>query len=234
MAKSGKSVTEKLKSFFKSSNVKGGTAGGNGVGGGHVSVSTGGGGGHDSFVLTSEMIAELSQEGGGGVQARMGRIRELIPLFREQPLEDVNQIELIYYKTRDLLASEDPDQRADIFSLYQALVKLQYEDLGIRRAYFFALIKESPCNVKRTLTGTAAAASELVMTPDPDLVPRIGLLDALSNGGKDVTHFETELGPLLKRFFPHINNISGQATGLFGSDQTTVGHVSIWRAFELP
>ena len=57
------------------------------------------------------------------------------------------------------------------------------------------------------------------MTSDPDLIPRLYLLEALTSEGKEVTHFETEIGPLLKRFFPHINNISSQAA--VADDQIT-------------
>ena len=92
-------------------------------------------------------------------------------------------------------------------------MKGQYSELGIRRGYFFdRLIKQSPANVKRT-------GADVIMTTDPDLIPRIYLLEALTSEGKEVTHFETEIGPLLKRFFPHINNISSQAA--VADDQIT-------------
>ena len=80
----------------------------------------------------------------------------------------------------------------------------QYAELGIRRGYFFDLIKQSSATTKRSGT-------EVIKCRDPDLIPRILLLDALTSEGKEVTHFETEIGPLLKRFFPHINDISSQA-----------------------
>ena len=73
----------------------------------------------NEFSLTSEMILELSPDGGGDTQARMKLIKELLPIFREQPLQEVNQIELIWYKTRDLLQSDSLEQRADMYSLYQ-------------------------------------------------------------------------------------------------------------------
>ena len=97
----------------------------------------------------------------------------------------------------------------------QALVRGQYSELGIRRAYFFDLIKSSPANTKRT-------GHDVIMTTDPDLIPRIYLLDALTSEGKEVTHFETEIGPLLKRFFPHINAISSQPAAL----QTTPDQIT--------
>ena len=74
-------------------------------------------------------------------------------------------------------------------------MKLQYADLGLQRGYFFNLIKQSPCNVKR-------AGTELVHTPDPDLIPRIGFLDALSNEGKARRGSRFEVGGLIGT--PHI------------------------------
>ena len=73
----------------------------------------------NEFSLTNEMILELSPDGGGDTHARMKLIKELLPIFREQPLQEVNQIELIWYKTRDLLQSDSLEQRADMYSLYQ-------------------------------------------------------------------------------------------------------------------
>ena len=73
----------------------------------------------NKFTLTDEMILELSPDGGHGTQARMKLIRDLVPVFKEQPLQEVNQIELIWYKTRDLLESDDHLQRAEMYALYQ-------------------------------------------------------------------------------------------------------------------
>ena len=54
------------------------------------------------------------------------------------------------------------------------------------RGHFFRLIKQLPN------TGD----------PDPYIIPRVKLLDALTEQGKDILHFEDEIGPFLKKFFP--------------------------------
>ena len=54
------------------------------------------------------------------------------------------------------------------------------------RGHFFRLIKHLPKNG----------------APDPYLDPKIRLLDALTDQGKDILHFEDEIGPFLKGLFP--------------------------------
>ena len=74
---------------------------------------------NETFTLTPEMILELSPDGGLTTQARMKLVRDLVPVFKEQPLQEVNQIELIWYKTKDLLGSDDHELRAELYSFYQ-------------------------------------------------------------------------------------------------------------------
>lgn len=63
-----------------------------------------------------------------------------------------------------------------------ALVRGQYDRLGILRAHFFRIIKQ--------------------YDHPEDIIPRFELLQALTDNGKDSLYFEEEVGPFLLNWLP--------------------------------
>ena len=64
----------------------------------------------------------------------------------------------------------------------------QYEQLDIMRGRFFPLVRQLP------KPGVL----------DPYVKARLKLLDALTEQGKDILHFEDQIGPFVKKFFPFL------------------------------
>ena len=64
----------------------------------------------------------------------------------------------------------------------------QYEQLDIMRGRFFPLVRQLP------KPGVL----------DPYVKTRLKLLDALTEQGKDILHFEDQIGPFVKKFFPFL------------------------------
>ena len=76
------------------------------------------------------------------------------------------------------------------------------------RGQFFRLIKQLP------KTGD----------PDPYIIPRVKLLDALTEQGKDILHFEDEIGPFLKKFFPILlSRASNLSTSKIHTEKECIG-----------
>lgn len=90
--------------------------------------------------------------------------------------------------TQDLLSK---DQATDVrhleFAFLIALVRGQYDRLGILRAHFFRVVKQYD-------------------HPD-DIIPRFELLQALTDNGKDSLYFEEEVGSFLLGWLPVITGI---------------------------
>ena len=164
----------------------------------------------DEFVLSPDILIELGPPAGetadpskpiysssnlsAGATAenranRMKLIKELTPRVKEQKLQE-HGVELIWVKTKDLLETADVQQRHDMLMFYEAMIRGQYEQLDVVRGHFFRLIKHLPKND----------------TPDLYLIARVKLLDALTEQGKDILHFEDEIGQFLKKIFPIIMN----------------------------
>ena len=68
------------------------------------------------------------------------------------------------------------------------LFVFQYEQLDIMRGRFFPLVRQLP------KPGVL----------DPYVKTRLKLLDALTEQGKDILHFEDQIGPFVKKFFPFL------------------------------
>ena len=68
------------------------------------------------------------------------------------------------------------------------LFLFQYEQLDIMRGRFFPLVRQLP------KPGVL----------DPYVKTRLKLLDALTEQGKDILHFEDQIGPFVKKFFPFL------------------------------
>ena len=73
----------------------------------------------------------------------------------------------------------------------------QYEQLDIMRGRFFPLIKQLP------KPGSS----------DPYIKARLKLLDALTDQGKDILHFEDQIGPFVKKFLPFLVTYSSNRRG---------------------
>lgn len=101
-------------------------------------------------------------------------------------------IEKIWLWTQDLLSKDQPTElRHAEFSLLIALVRGQYDRLGILRALFFRIVKQ--------------------YDHPEDIILRFELLQALTDNGKDSLYFEEEVGSFLLNW---LSVISGTAKAI--------------------
>ena len=104
-------------------------------------------------------------------------------------------VELLWVKVQDLAKGcEANEARRECWNFLEAVIRGQFEQLDIMRAEFFRLIK---CG------GRIECAESLPQ--------RIQMLDALTQGGEKILHFEDEIGPLTQRLWPFVLTAGNQA-----------------------
>ncbi|RZF45475.1 hypothetical protein LSTR_LSTR009346 [Laodelphax striatellus] len=129
----------------------------------------------EDFILTPELIKDLSPE--SSMNHRMKALKELTDKVELYRLED-HAAEKLWTILSDLLQDNVAlEHRHTAFAFFRRLVIGQYERLGMLRVHFFNLIKNHE-NVE-------------------DIEPRLDLLISLTENGKDILHFEEEIGPFL-------------------------------------
>jgi len=125
--------------------------------------------------LNSETIHELAAD--QPVHVRLQTLKELQDLLKERRLQ-AHGVELLWVKISDLLDPRvEMEVRHSVFEFVHTLVVSQYSNLDMFRAEIFRFLKR-----------------HLV---DEDLKPRVKLLSALTEDGKDILHFEEEIGRMM-------------------------------------
>ncbi|XP_039291005.1 LOW QUALITY PROTEIN: tuberin [Nilaparvata lugens] len=128
----------------------------------------------EDFILTPELIKDLSPE--SSMNHRMKALKELMDNVVLYRLED-HAAEKLWTILSDLLQDNVAlEHRHTAFAFFRCLVNGQYERLGMLRVHFFNLIKHENSE---------------------DIEPRLDLLISLTENGKDILHFEEEIGPFL-------------------------------------
>lgn len=154
------------------------------------------------FVLSPEIEKELNAE--SPLSTRIKAIRSLSDIVLSNKLEEVTRnnlryafccncfifkrgVEKLWAWTQDLLSKEQPTEIRHLeFSFLIALVRGQYDRLGILRAHFFRVVKQ--------------------YDHPEDLILRFELLQALTDNGKDSLYFEEEVGSFLLGWLPNITS----------------------------
>lgn len=134
------------------------------------------------FILTTAIETELKPE--SAITTRCKAIRELSDIVFSNKLEDGGIQKLLDF-TKDMILPGRPiEQRQLVLAFYGKLIQGQYKDLSLLRAFFFRLIQQH--NVPE------------------DIHYRLELLKILTENGKDITHFEEEIGVFMLKWIPQL------------------------------
>ncbi|XP_063234483.1 tuberin isoform X2 [Bacillus rossius redtenbacheri] len=138
--------------------------------------------GRVDFSLTADVVKDLSPE--APLNQRLKILKEMSEAVRKNYIED-GGVEKLWACVKDLLHPDvAKEYRHLVFSFFRCLIQGQYENLGIMRTHFFKLIKTHDV--------------------EEDTAPRLELLISLTDSGKDVLHFEEEIGPFLLNWMPEV------------------------------
>ena len=92
--------------------------------------------------------------------------------MKTRRLQD-HAVELLWVKVQDLVkSSAEVEGHIESWELIEAIIQGQYDQLDIMRAQFFRLVKQ----------------------PEELLRLRMRILDCLTQRGRDILHFEEEIG----------------------------------------
>lgn len=119
------------------------------------------------------------------ITIRIKTMQDLTPLVKNRRLEEC-AVERLWFKIRDLARSTSESERNDTWLFLEAIIRGQYDQLDIMRAEFFRLIKSS------------------VDHGEGSLEQQIHLIDALTQKGREILHFEEEIGVLMQKIWPYI------------------------------
>jgi tuberous sclerosis protein 2 len=135
------------------------------------------------FVLTDDILRDLSKDSATNI--RVKTMRDLSAhLSRLEP----NGVEKLWYCIQDMFLREyAAEVRHATFTFLQQVIKSQFDKIDVMRAQFFRFIKHHD-------------------NPQ-DMAPRVDLLGALTNDGKEVEHFEEEIGPFLLNWITDVNRV---------------------------
>lgn len=123
---------------------------------------------------------------------RIKAMNDLIPIVKSRRLQE-HAVELLWIKVQDLASgNEKIEATKKSLEFLVAVIQGQYDQLYIMRAQFFRLIKTSPEKQENLLN------------------QKILMLDALTQKGREIVHFEDEIGPLTQKLWVPICAGSGQ------------------------
>lgn len=135
--------------------------------------------------ITDDIVRDLSRDSSNSHRIR--RLKELSDKVLTCKVENPS-IAKLWGCIEDIFTKDQADLRNAGFVFLINLVKGQSDELKLLRAQFFRLIKHHE-NVK-------------------DTANRLNLLIVLTNNGKNLQHFEEEVGSFLLEWFPEIRNIN--------------------------
>ena len=141
------------------------------------------------YVLDPEILTELGSD--KDPTTRIKAIKSLILIVKSRRLQE-HAVELLWVKVQDL-AKGPPEMEGHVESLefIEAIIQGQYEQLDIMRAQFFRMIKN----------------------PEELLNLRMRILDSLTQKGREILHFEEEIGPFMQNLWPLVMNHQDQESG---------------------
>ena len=130
------------------------------------------------YVLDPEILSDLGSD--KDPATRIKAIKSLILIVKSRRLQE-HAVELLWVKVQDL-AKGPPEMEGHVESLefIEAIIQGQFEHLDIMRAQFFRMIKN----------------------PEELLILRIRILDSLTQKGREILHFEEEIGPFMQTLWP--------------------------------
>lgn len=136
----------------------------------------------DEFYFHQELLQEISKE--SPLSNRVKVLRELCDFLVSRRVED-HAIEAAWEAVKDLLESSSPlEARHVTLQFLTVMISAQYNRLGMLRAHFFTVVMGHKV--------------------DEDIKPRLELLKALSDNGKDISYFEELTGPFLLSWMPEV------------------------------
>ncbi|RZC31903.1 tuberin [Asbolus verrucosus] len=136
------------------------------------------------FVLTNEILRDLGKD--ATTNTRVKTMKELTPyLAKLEP----NGVEKLWSCIQDMFLREySVEVRHATFNFLQSIIKNQFDRIDVMRAQFFRFIKHHD-------------------NPQ-DVAPRVDLLSVLTNEGKEVEHFEEQIGPFLLNWIADVSRVS--------------------------
>ncbi|KAL3274359.1 hypothetical protein HHI36_015757 [Cryptolaemus montrouzieri] len=141
-----------------------------------------------SFELTEDIQRDIGKE--TSIAQRIKKLKELNERILLSNL-DTETISRIWVSIEDIFSIDHLELRNTAFALLKSLIKHQNEELRVMRAHFFRFIKTH--------------------NNPQDIGQRLQLLIVLTNNGKNVQHFEEEIGPFLLNWFADIQHIDKMA-----------------------
>nr|CAH7730250.1 unnamed protein product [Callosobruchus chinensis] len=139
---------------------------------------------NDAFCLPNDILKDLSKE--STFPTRIKTLKDLTVKVTENKLEN-NGVEKLWASVEDLFRDEHTTETRHLAFLFlQCLIKGQFDRLKLMRAQFFRFIKTHN-------------------NPE-DVGQRLELLNILTCNGKDILHFEEEVGPFLLSWVPDITS----------------------------
>ncbi|XP_038058921.1 tuberin-like [Patiria miniata] len=136
----------------------------------------------EEFLITPALLKEIHRE--SPFSQRVKAVRDLCELVTTKRLED-NGIEALWAATADFLEPQVPmEHRHLMLTFMKCIIVGQNERLELMRAVFFEVIK------KHSIF--------------EDLPQRLDVLKSLSANGKNLLHFEEDMGPFLLAWMPDV------------------------------
>ncbi|XP_062507428.1 tuberin-like isoform X2 [Corticium candelabrum] len=134
----------------------------------------------DDVMIGTETVKELNSD--NALQFRLTKLREITSVVARKRLEE-HAVEAIWVAVQDLVQPSNPlEVRVVVLKFLKALIQGQYDHLQLLRDHFFHVVATH--NIEE------------------DFGYRLDILIELTSGGRNVTCFEEEIGPLLLDWMP--------------------------------
>ena len=133
------------------------------------------------------------------LEQRLAALKDLKTPLKTQRLQ-VHGVELLWHKVHDLAECSDDAVRHEAWDFFELVIRSQFAQLDIMRGQFFRLLKANYFLVQEKAKGLNS--HEVIL--DKDLTLRLKLLDALTDTGRDILHFEDEIGRFMQKLLSHV------------------------------